>query len=282
MTHYLPLDEALYKEEEVAFVKEESGIGDSDVLKTHILAVQTKAYKLAKFPCFRNFKFVKTMMSTLPAYGKVLRLGREREGALLLDLGCCCGIDIRKLAHDGFPVKNLIASDILADFWNLGHELFHSTPETFPVVFLLGDTLDERFLEPSTPMNDPSDVPDSPPSLTSLSTLTPLRGHVSVIHLSSVFHLFTEEQQLHLARALGGLLSPYPGLMILGTHLGQAAKGPGEISRADGLLMFYHSPESWRELWEGVFSEGAIKVEAELIQMISDDGKQRSWLTWCD
>ncbi|KAJ7873999.1 hypothetical protein B0H14DRAFT_2224458, partial [Mycena olivaceomarginata] len=146
----------------------------------------------------------------LPTYEEILRLGREQETAILLDLGCCCGTDIRKVARDGFPIGNLIASDVLADFWTIGHELFRSTPETFPVVFLPGDALDAEFLEPSTPLTAPSEIKGSPPPLSSLTSLTPLRGHVSVIHISSVFHLFSEEQQLQLARSLAELLSPSP------------------------------------------------------------------------
>jgi hypothetical protein len=29
-------------------------------------------------------------ISKMPAYKQVLKLGQEREGALLLDIGCCC------------------------------------------------------------------------------------------------------------------------------------------------------------------------------------------------
>jgi hypothetical protein len=61
-------------------------------------------------------------------YEHILELGRERPDALLLDIGCCCtsdhdaalnsldsilvGVDARKAAADGFPAKNIIASDI--------------------------------------------------------------------------------------------------------------------------------------------------------------------------
>jgi len=239
--------------------------------------------QLHGFPCIRHFAFVKTKMSALPAYEEVLKLGRQREGAILLDLGCCCGTDIRKVASDGFPIGNLIASDVLADFWNVGHELFRSTPETFPVVFLPGDALDPQFLEPSPPSTTLSEISGSPPTLTSLTCLTPLRGRVSVIHISSVFHLFSEDQQLQLARSLAGLLAPLPGSLILGSHIGHHEKGFGLRSRSasDGRFMFCHSPESWRELWEGVFPEGTIKVQVEFAERTSDDGKERSWLTWC-
>ncbi|KAJ7020884.1 hypothetical protein C8F04DRAFT_1142489 [Mycena alexandri] len=279
-----PVDETLYREDDFTFVKEECGIYDPDALKKHILAVQAKAYALHCFPCISMFSFAKTQMSTLPAYNEVLKLGREREGAILLDLGCCCGTDIRKVARDGFPVGNLLASDILADFWDTGHELFRSTPKTFPVVFLPGDALDPEFLEPSAPLAAPMRVPDggSPPPLTSLTCLTPLRGRVSVIHISAVLHLFSEDHQLHAVRSLAGLLSPLPGSIILGWHLGRRVKGFGLLGHAslDGRHVFCHSPDSWRALWEGVFPQGTIKVEVELAEIASDDGEDWGRMTW--
>ncbi|KAJ6603553.1 hypothetical protein DFH09DRAFT_968674 [Mycena vulgaris] len=277
-----PLDETLYQEEDVAFIQEETGIEDADALKKHVIAVQKKAYALHWFPCIRNFEFAMSQISTLPSYREVLKLGREREGAILLDLGCCCGTDIRKVARDGFPTGNLIASDIIADFWDIGHELFQSSPETFHVVFLPGDALDPEFLEPCPPLTAPSKDTESPPPLISLTSLTPLRGHVSAIHVSSVFHLFSEKQQLHLARALGGLLSPCSGSMIFGCHIGQRSKGVGLplLAASDGRQMFCHSPDSWCEMWESVFPQGTMKVDAELGRTKFYDGLYWDWLTW--
>jgi len=270
------------QEEDVAFIKEETGIDDPDALKKHVIAVQRKAYALHWFPCIRRFGFAMTQISTLPSYREALKLGREREGAILVDLGCCCGTDIRKVVRDGFPTENLIVSDIIADFWDIGHELFQSTPETFPVVFLPGDALDPEFLEPSPPLTAPSKDTELPPPLISLTSLTPLRGHVSVIHISSVFHLFSENQQLHLAHALGGLLSSRSGSMIFGSHIGQRSKGFGFplLAASDGRRMFCHSPESWREMWESVFPQGTMKVDAELQKTKLYEGLNWNRLTW--
>ena len=66
----------------------------------------------------------------VPAYNHLLKLGTQREGAILLDIGCCCelpaahdvtwvrltsglvGNDVRKAVADGFPVHNVVATDI--------------------------------------------------------------------------------------------------------------------------------------------------------------------------
>ncbi|KAJ7290109.1 hypothetical protein C8J57DRAFT_1429989 [Mycena rebaudengoi] len=264
-----PLDGTLYQAhslffnniqgENVAFIKEETGIDDPDALKKHVIAVQEKAYSLHWFPCIRKFEFAMTQISTLPSYREVLKLGREREGAILLDLGCCC-----QYLFDRESSDSVFICILHADFWDIGHELFQSTPETFPVVFLPGDALDPRFLEPSPPLTAPSKDTESPPSLISLTSLTPLRGHISAIHISSVFHLFSEKQQLHLASALGG--SKGFGLPLL--------------AASDGRPMFCHSPESWREMWESVFPQGTMKVDAELQRTTLYDGLRWEWLTW--
>ncbi|TFY51260.1 hypothetical protein EVJ58_g10663 [Rhodofomes roseus] len=52
-----------------------------------------------------------------------------------------------------------------------------------------------------------------------------LQGRVSAIHASSLFHLFEEEKQLALARALAGLLAPHRGAMLFGSHGGAPENG---------------------------------------------------------
>jgi hypothetical protein len=167
------------------------------------------------------------------------------------------------------------------EFWDLGHELFRSTPETFPVPFIAGDIFDLSILAPVTPYND---VPKTPmPALDTLTSLNPLRGYVSAIHTSSFFHLFDEEQQTKVARALAGLLSPEPGSVIFGLHGGLPVKGMR--SRSTGGFGFSHSPESWKELWDGqIFDQGKVKVEAFLkrtdrIEPNSTSNKG-DWLVW--
>ncbi|KAJ7363821.1 hypothetical protein DFH08DRAFT_949457 [Mycena albidolilacea] len=229
-----PLDESFYDltEEDLVFIKAQSGIEDPDTLKPKIY--------------------------TFPMYEHVLDLGRK--GGIVLDLGKCWS--------DGIPAQNLIASDLWPVFWDLGHELFNSTPATFPAAFLAGDTFDPAFLEPFPPLTPSSDVPvpAAPAPLNSLTNLAPLRGHLAAIHATCLFHLFLEPQQAQLARALGGLLAPAPGAVILGSHVGRRAKGANEKGPfcSGGHRMFCHSPSSWKEQWKGIFSEGAVEVRAEL------------------
>lgn len=154
---------------------------------------------------------------------------------------------------------------ITVEYWDLGHKLFRTTPKEFPAHFLGGDAFDPDFFRTAPPLNAPPEA--SAPALSSLTTLTPLHGHVSVIHVSSFFHLFSEEKQLELAHKLAGLLSPIPGSMIFGLHSGRAEKGlrTESAKMRTGEYMFCHSDESWKELWDGVvFKKGTVEVKASL------------------
>ena len=152
----------------------------------------------------------------------------------------------------------------------MGHKLFMTTPETFPVPFIQADAFNPACLAPS-PI--PTTVPTEPlPPLSELKSLTPLIGRLSAIHTSAFFHLFDEAKQLELARRVGALLSPEPGSIIFGAHGGLPQKGIRDRKNSHGIYMFCHSPESWKELWETqVFQPGQVKVDALLIEHPRND-----------
>ena len=137
--------------------------------------------------------------------------------------------------------------------------MFRTTHETFPTKFLAGDVFDDAHFFPVAP------VPSGPPPVASVNTLTELRGHISVIHASSLFHLFDEEKQLELGRRLAALLDPRPGSIIFGSHGAMPVKGPRQGSFPK---IFCHSPESWTQMWEEqIFEKGKIKINAVLREM---------------
>ncbi|KAL4080809.1 hypothetical protein J3A83DRAFT_71869 [Scleroderma citrinum] len=223
-----------------------TGIQDDDELKNHIVDVQAKAFAIAPYPCITTLNFIRRKMSDHVAYEQVLKLGREREGALLLEMGCCFGIEVRRAVTDGFPAKQIIASDLNAELWEFGHTLCRSTPESFPVTFLVGDALDPEFLSPIPCNVETQHAFD----LSRISTLNDLKGKCSAIYARSFFHLFDEAQQCQLAHALGSLLSPEKGSVIFGSHIGGPEKGSITHRAIAGQeRTFLHSPSSWEELW---------------------------------
>ncbi|KAF9061466.1 hypothetical protein BDP27DRAFT_1385368 [Rhodocollybia butyracea] len=218
--------------EEHEFFKRETGIEDEEKLKEHIIAVQTKAYSIYRYPCIRMFEFARLKIARLPAYSDLLKLGRERKHPILLDLGCCFGNDTRKAIQDGYPSESVLATDLHGDFWQLGHEMFRSSQQSFPVPFLEGNILDKSFLDTLPPFTK-----ESPPSTPYL---------------------------------LPVLLSPEPGSMIFGVHGSRREKGFWHPTGSE-RYMFCHSPDSWKDLWEGLFGKGSVEVKAQLRKEIGGD-----------
>ncbi|KAJ8487389.1 hypothetical protein ONZ45_g14360 [Pleurotus djamor] len=253
-----PLDESLYSltKEEEAFLKKLTGIQDDAQLKRHIIAIQFKAYNVYGYPCIRRFAFLNLGITRLPSYHRVLELARVHTNPIFLDMACCFGNDLRKAIVDGWPAERAVASDLHQEFWNAGHQLFNSTPESFPIPFIPGDIFDSKVLDARGPVYKRPSTP--PPDLKHLKSLTSLQGHVSAIHASWFFHLFDERKQFELAKRMASLLSPRPGSVIFGVHGGLPEKGIRLASYADvEHRMFCHSPKSWEELWNGqIFAKG--------------------------
>lgn len=132
------------------------------------------------------------------------------------------------------------------------------------MAFLAGDVFDPTFLACAPVKPASSSLPTSaPPRLWDTRTLTPLTSHVSAIHVANLFQLFNEPAQRALAAALAGLLDARPGSMIFGSHVGLRKRGELLWPPAGGRLpMFCHSPESWVAMWEDVFGDVPVKVEA--------------------
>lgn len=98
--------------------------------------------------------------------------------------------------------------------------------------------------------------------------------------------MFSEESQLLLAKQLATLLSPEPGSIIFGSDGGNPIKLlKAEVNTAPGRFILLHSPESWRDLWDGrVFKKGSVKVEANLTERERKAGDPpptiTHWLEW--
>lgn len=221
---------------------------------------------------------------------------------------------MRKAVQDGYPVENILVSDLHAgkaiesarcqrtcrcfashiEFWKLGHEMFRSTPGSFPVPIITGDVFDTSFLSPLPPFtvaSPPTNVtPDIHSAELDKTTLNPFHGHISAIYCGYLFHLFDEEKQTHIARCLASLLSLESGSMIFGVHGGRHEKGYWHPTGSQ-RWMFCHSPDSWQSLWESIFGEGKVRVEAAVRKdsNAGDDvygtypGNKDPWhvLEWC-
>ncbi|KAF8139026.1 hypothetical protein EV363DRAFT_1154334 [Boletus edulis] len=250
--------------EQTTFFKAQTGIDDDEALKNHILQVQTRAYKVFPYPCIQLGTFLEHGMAALPVYDSVLKLGREHPDGIFLDIGACFGVDARKAAADGYPLGNIVTTDLYQEFFDLGHELFRTTPASYPISFVAGDMFKPEMLQILPPLDGPP--PTERPDLSTLTSLDPLAGHCVAIYAGNVFHLFSEENQLRLAKGLAGLLSPVPGSVIFGMHASNLKKGVLHVEHGGKAVDgFCHSPESWAAIWDGeVFDKGKVRVDATL------------------
>ncbi|THH16275.1 hypothetical protein EW146_g4351 [Bondarzewia mesenterica] len=172
----LSLDDKYYRldEEERAFFKVETGIDDDEELRRHIIAVQTEAFSIYQYPCIRIFEFARLKMARcLPI---IICSSSERREMAPFSLTSDAAVHLAPASTYNYPIQNVIASDlrkgassststtktkiisliIPLGLWNLGHDLFRSTPESFPVPFIEGDVFDPSFLEAVPPFTKKS------------------------------------------------------------------------------------------------------------------------------
>ncbi|RPD58758.1 hypothetical protein L227DRAFT_176047 [Lentinus tigrinus ALCF2SS1-6] len=221
------------------------------------------------------------VLARLPGYDKVLKIGRSRRNPIFLSIGNGFGVDVRKAIIDGYPSDSVVATDLDDALWAVGEQLFGATQEIGRVPFLSGNFLNPYFLEAVWPFYTQSYAPS--PTLSTLTSLNALHGQVSVVSTCFVFDQLNASQQLQLARGIAGLLSAESGSMVIGVHRVSPPSGSSaESHRDDSGGMFYHSPESWSDLWDGqLFQKGTVKVETILVESqelgMSGDGQVMEW-----
>ncbi|TLD32234.1 methyltransferase domain-containing protein [Venturia nashicola] len=219
-----------------------SGV-DPDEVDAHVLALRDKAFQIRPYPCIGHFRFLTLSLSQSPRYGEILQ--RLRKGETLLDVGCCFGQELRKLVDDGVPPAQLYGVDLEPIFVNFGYELFRDR-EKFHATFLFGDMFQHS--------------PD---------TFESLAGKINVVWASSFLHLFGWEDQLSLCNRIVGFLKRKKGSTILGRQLGSVVPGNFPLQDLMQAEPYWHSPTSFRSLWDEV--ELATKTKFEVCATLDEE-----------
>lgn len=189
------------------------------------------------YPCVGNWGFLNLSIVESPAYKEVLE--RINNGEQYLDIGCCMGQDIRKLAHDGAPQENMYGSDLKKEFWDIGYDLF-----------LDKSTLKSRFID--------ADVFDVD------SGLKELDGKLDIVHTASFFHLWDWDEQVKAVKRVIALTKPKPGVLIFGRQGGMPKAGKLSETKKE-LNSYWHNPESWEKLWKEASEETGTKWEMQAV-----------------
>ena len=95
--------------------------------------------------------------------------------------------------------------------------------------------------------------------------LTMLTDQLNIIYTSLFFHLFDWDQQLRAIKHMLRLLSPEPGSLITGRLV---AYTDVEMARSKlgTVLPFFHSFDSWRQLWQVTQQSTGTALRVEMWQ----------------
>lgn len=227
--------------------EEYAGIPPAEVL-SHVQAVRDQAWELFPYPCMGMFTFLKMRISKNPAYGTVLKRllanDNKKDEAVLVDLGCGLGQELRTLVAAGVPPTSLYGLEVIDGFVELGFELFKDKA-TMQSQFIVMDLL----ATPSVPAQ--------------------LQGKVDFIFASSFFHLFGWDDQLTLSRRAVEMLKPEAGSMIFGHQLGCVEAEEKAVPDVPSGKVYFHDPESFRKFWRIVGEETGTEWK---VQVKSNEG----------
>ncbi|KAF7980978.1 hypothetical protein HWV62_35782 [Athelia sp. TMB] len=260
-----PLDPSLFKlaEGDMDFLHD-TVTSDDDELRSRIFAIQKKSYATFPYPCVLNFAFVTGKLRLHPVYERVLEAGK-RGDTVFLDIGCAMGTDVRRLAYDGYPAKNMLATDLRQSFLDEGHELYGDARNS-PIRFFTSDVF-----EIPAPTSSASCAVSEVP-LAQVTKLADLQGQVTHMYMALLFHLFDEAAQYEIALKVGTLLRRTSGCIVFGRHQGSEVAQP--ISDSFFKERFLHSPESWRDMWIRVFTE--LEDEEFAMTRVAVDARVRT------
>ncbi|KAF8856460.1 hypothetical protein BDZ45DRAFT_715343 [Acephala macrosclerotiorum] len=171
-----------------------------------------------------------------------------------LDLGCCFGQELRKLASDGVPSEHLYGTDLRPEFFDLGYKLFRDK-----------DLLKSRFI--AADIFDPK------------SELHELDGKIDIIYAGSFLHLFDYKGQFNACKAIVKLLSEKKDSLLVGRQVGNLTAGERVHRTNKGQSMFRHNAGSFKKMWEDVGKETGTKWSVDVNEHLVEPGvrERRNW-----
>ncbi|PYH73177.1 class I SAM-dependent methyltransferase [Aspergillus vadensis CBS 113365] len=201
-------------------------------------------------------------LAGFPEFPSILDLVRQPREAIVLDLACGLGQDLRLLAAhaaypDGVPTARWWAVDLEPRLWELGYELFRDR-DRMAAHFVAGDFRTLDITAESSP-------------------LAPLRGSVDLIIANQFIHLFDLADQREVIRRIIELSRP--GTRVVGYQQGR--QQPREDVRPWGT-MFFHNRDSFVALWESVQRATATEwtMQVREVDLRRDWGLQVEDVAW--
>ncbi|CAI6285781.1 unnamed protein product [Periconia digitata] len=204
-----------------------AGVPGENIM-AHLDQVRAKALETYHYPCIGEYRFLDLQITKSPAYPQIL--SRLRQGARLLDVGCCIGQELRQLTYDGVESSNLYGIDLFGDFFQVGYDLFRDR-DSFRATMLAADLF-----------------------ATNNTDLSRLLGTMDVVWSGNLLHLFLWERQRQALLFMRMMLVDSPTTTIAGRFMGNANPGEhhyGFRGRTDS--MYRHDQQSFKTLCQEVF-----------------------------
>ena len=202
-----------------------------------IFPQRDRAWSFASYPCVGSWFWLSPSITRLPQYPAIL--DRAHNGAEIMDLGCCFGQNLRLLAAHGVQSDTMHASDIHADLWELGYELFGDR-DRMHAQFIQVDVFEDK------------------------SGLDSLDGKMDIILACQLLHLWDWEKQFTAMKRIARLSKV--GTVVVGY---QRAREEQMTWLRPWGHMYIHSLQTFKDIWHqlGVETGTSWVVDARLVEL---------------
>ncbi|KAL0480261.1 methyltransferase [Acrasis kona] len=130
----------LLTDEKLKFLQAYSKEEDLRVLKKRVIDVRKESIeKNHVYRCIQHIMFLETRFDKHQLYPEMINKLKTDQSSRILELGCCFGTDVRKLLMDGVSSDQIVASDLIPDFWNLGKKLYQDDQIVNQIKTVWGD-----------------------------------------------------------------------------------------------------------------------------------------------
>ncbi|KAI0465842.1 hypothetical protein F4859DRAFT_343787 [Xylaria cf. heliscus] len=267
--HTLPAD----VESARPLLEQYSGIPAADVDR-HVFQMRDRLWDLYPYACIGRFRFASLEFAADAYYQVALfRLLQAAQtpsdSTRLLDVGCCVGQVLRKLAFDGVDSARLFGTDLDPRLLDLGFDLFRDRGK-FRGRFVAGDILRGRGRREGESAGtgegkvDGKADDDGGDDSDTNDPLTTFNNEMTFIHATSFFHLFTWDDQVAAAIRMVRFLRPdRPDAMVFGRQVG-TTRPRDSASKAGRDSVYLHNAESWQRLWDEVGRRTASRWRAAM------------------
>ncbi|KAI0399773.1 hypothetical protein F4802DRAFT_610610 [Xylaria palmicola] len=270
-----------------ALLEEYAGIPAGDV-ERHLYQMRDRLWDIYPYACVGRFRFA-SLAFAADAYYQValfqlLQAQAEEEEApdddnddgrnqtRLLDVGCCVGQVLRKLAFDGVDSARLFGTDAEPRFLELGYDLFRDRGR-FKGGFVAGDILwspQRRRRAGDSHSHEEGSEEDGEggegqeeeeEEEKEEDPLAVFDGTMTLVHATSFFHLFTWDDQVRAAARIVRFLRPdRPDAMVFGRQVGtlRPRADPGSDK------VYLHDAASWQRLWDEVGARTGTRWRAAM------------------